>query len=642
MPRRKNEPATFENFPVDAENDPIEYDPSEASAEFENESVDLRPFDPVEVTPPPPLLGNFGNEPQVQVLGRPSSPKIWKSAQVHPHVTQLRVWRVINGNRVLIGPIDAQASEEDFIRYFIRDMPNPGDPPAQFVIRPIDSTGTEIGREITLPSISPTNVTLIEARRQLAQAQVVADANSSGQRSGSALQVDPILDVYKQAMADQRATMEMQRQALEAERRALLEERERIAQDRSDLASRSVMTVESALTRASAAESEAHQRLMQEQEAIARRSLEQQQGTMQSALTMQQNFLASVLAQQQASADRDRRDAVERRERDAREAEEQRRRDREDYERRHKEAQERHDHILAIEREAREAREKRESEERAHREQQYKEERNAREAREAREREAERAAAAEREDARKREHDIRLRQMELEAERAREHAKALHELERTKLETVGKNPDTVTGLLSTVTGVLAAVGLKPGDVIQKLIGGGESISPELIELGASTVGTIVSTIGDVVKTNIRAKAETRIAESSYSSAPVPPALPVPEPTALVRLEEKPEVHTEEPVGQEPQVPKSVLPLATLKSVRKLMREFMQAVRTQPEANWTSALALAVQQEGNIFTYVREKTMTEVLREAGADDTLIGKIIDTLRKSNMLPDDLPLS
>lgn len=106
----------------------------------------------------PPVLGGAGGSSLGDIfdtgrgtgagLGRPSSPRLYAQAAQFPEITQLRVWKIDNGTPSGLGVIDAEASEEDFIRRFREAMPRPGEGRATFRLRPINIRGAEIGTEV--------------------------------------------------------------------------------------------------------------------------------------------------------------------------------------------------------------------------------------------------------------------------------------------------------------------------------------------------------------------------------------------------------------------------------------------------------------------------------------------------------------
>ena len=134
---------------------------------FDPDIADLNDPD-VESLDEPPLIGvrpqpsdMFGDE--AENFGRATSPKLYAQASQFPTAVQFRVWRWENGVPVALGAIDAEATEEDFVRQFFDAMPRRGEGKFQFRLRPIDIRGKELGKEVTI-NISEHHSTLKRIR----------------------------------------------------------------------------------------------------------------------------------------------------------------------------------------------------------------------------------------------------------------------------------------------------------------------------------------------------------------------------------------------------------------------------------------------------------------------------------------------
>lgn len=223
----------------------------------------------------PPMLGSrggadlFGNH--ADTFGRATSPKLYASAGQHPNCVQFRVWRMENGIPVGLGPVDAEATEEDFVRVFYSAMPKPGEGRFQFRCRPIDQRGNELGKEFIV-NISEHNVALRQMREM--EKRRMAEQNGMGgfggfggpggfggfggrggfgpQQSGGdvivqgggdaaasmAEEMGRMFESAVTAAEDQtkhlQATLEMERDRLREEEKARAEERVALAQRASD------------------------------------------------------------------------------------------------------------------------------------------------------------------------------------------------------------------------------------------------------------------------------------------------------------------------------------------------------------------------------------------------------------------------
>ena len=218
----------------------------------------------------PPMLGSrggadlFGNH--ADTFGRATSPKLYASAGQHPNCVQFRVWRMENGIPVGLGPVDAEATEEDFVRVFYSAMPKPGEGRFQFRCRPIDQRGNELGKEFIV-NISEHNVALRQMREM--EKRRMADQNGMGgfggfggfggggpggfggrqggdvivqggndAAAGMAEEMGRMFETAVAAAEDQtkhlQATLEMERDRLREEEKARAEERVALAQRASD------------------------------------------------------------------------------------------------------------------------------------------------------------------------------------------------------------------------------------------------------------------------------------------------------------------------------------------------------------------------------------------------------------------------
>ena len=106
----------------------------------------------MDLPPPPEISGGSGyseiDGQQASTLqGRSSSPRLFVSNSGHPTVTQLKVYKMDNGVPVSLGAIDAEATEDDFVKAFAQSMPQPGEGRIQFRFRPIDEENRELGLE---------------------------------------------------------------------------------------------------------------------------------------------------------------------------------------------------------------------------------------------------------------------------------------------------------------------------------------------------------------------------------------------------------------------------------------------------------------------------------------------------------------
>lgn len=203
----------------------------------------------------PPLLGVrpkasdlFGEE--AQTFGRATSPKLYAQAAQFPTAVQFRAWRWENGVPVALGAIDAEATEEDFVRQFFDAMPAKGDGKFQYRLRPIDIRGKELGKEFTI-NISEHHSTLARIRRVRA-----AEAEGGGQQGrggdvhvhggGEAGQsyAEEMGRMFESAVDSAERRTELLQHTLEEERDSLRAQEKQRAEERVATAERSATVVQ--------------------------------------------------------------------------------------------------------------------------------------------------------------------------------------------------------------------------------------------------------------------------------------------------------------------------------------------------------------------------------------------------------------
>jgi len=394
-----------------------------------------------------PLLGTrtqasdlFGGA--ADTVGRATSPKLYAQAANFPTAVQFRVWRWENGIPVALGAIDAEASEDDFVRKFYGAMPGQGDGRFQFKFRPVDMNGRELGKEFT-KNISEHHDMVARIRRQKEREREergVQDPiliNQGGGNDGA--YAEEMGRMFEQAVESAERRTELLQVTLEEERDRLREEEKARFAERIAVADRSADVVQKMT-----------ERLMESDQARAKEQLQAQEN--QSGLLVQ--TLTTVFSQQQASAasqaernrasdevrmrqdreffDRQRSEVEAKRKSDQAEFEMRRNREREEAERLRLKEKDDGEHRILIERERLGLEQKRIEEQRKFELEQ------ARLDADRREKDAERRRESERDEIRRREEGVRAesqrREGELERRRESEKSEIVVRLEREKME----------------------------------------------------------------------------------------------------------------------------------------------------------------------------------------------------------------
>jgi hypothetical protein len=488
------------------------------------------------------------------VAGRVTSPKLYAQAAQFPTCAQLRVWKWENGIPVGLGTIDSTATEEEFVARFITAMPKKGEARAQFKLRPIDMRGQELGQEVTIvisehhAAVRAVREAEEEDRERSSNPYAYMPPPSNDMSSEMSRMVEHML-----ATAETRS--KALEEALEAERERIRQEELRRTQERVDLATNAaqgVQVITERMMKDEAQRAERSARMQSEQSQLLITTLTsifaQQQSMAQQAAEAARRADEYRIEQERQRADRERVSAEERRKLEMQEAEYRRQREREeaDYrlrlereeserkrieserlveqrraelelrvarEREEAEARRRADELklqheredaqrrfesarmelelkLNREREEMERKERRERDESERRERWFAEERSRRETREATE-------ARERDQERQRQHERMVKELELQAQKDREHAERMVAL--SKAENNANNGD----VLANAAKLFGQFGVPPDQIFKRLF------TPESAADGdedaeekggwMDVVGKVLPVIGEVAR-----------------------------------------------------------------------------------------------------------------------------------------------
>jgi len=656
----------------------------------------------VDHLPPPPEMGGMSGysdihgEHAAMIGGRSTSPRLFTQAAGHPTVTQLRVWKMSNGVPVSLGPIDASASEDDMVRQFLKAMPQAGEGKCIFKVRPIDIDGREMGTEATV-IIGEHHVALQRLRN------VASQGNGSG---GSAPVIMQQSTLPSEVMGMMQRSMDASRGALDSERERSRELLHQMAQERIDLASNATASIQAMSERMLDAESTRNDTALR-----SAHNLHQQ--TSDNTAAFFQSQLEVMRSERERDGDRAEREKEIDRERYSRElseGEERRRRERAEQDRRREREREEADRKRVQDREDWERRmmEMRREDERREREREQgiQRERDAAERRwkmEQAERRAERERAKDeegrREMDRQREHEMKVRQMELESSQQREHAERMMQLQQTQLAATmaqargGDIKKTLKEAMST----LAMLGVEPGDMIQRMFGaqgGGEGGGAAWADLAGKMLGTV----GEVAKAKMVADVEKRRPTLQMVRPPpqipqqgmvtpignpnrMPPGMQPGMPPGMQappgmmppgqaggphygamgpmdgleddwdedddfdfedENEEAPQASAPQPPPS-PQVdaapPRSTLGLPVQRAARASLRGLVNQLKNTDPDSWSGPITLAYTSEPAIFHYVSEVSVNKAIEEAGGHGDFKDALIDVLKASPLIPDDL---
>jgi len=649
-PPEENNAALRENVEPD---ESLLDNPPEASDDFNaaSEADDLNDPDVTHLGAPPILGGRprgsdlFGEEAD-HVAGRATSPKLYAQAAQFPTCTQLRCWKWENGVPVALGTIDSTATEEDFVRQFFTAMPRRGEGRAQFKLRPIDIRGHELGQEITMV-ISEHHAALRGLREaeeddRAPQMPVMPTGTDMGGEMTRMME-------HMLATAEQRARA--LEESLEAERERMRDEELRKAQERIDLAQSAAQGVQ-VIT----------ERMMKDDQARQDRAMQMQQQQSQMLITTLTQIFSQQQSMAQAASEAARRQDEMRLEQERQRAERERqamddarRREREEYEWKRTREREEADSRLRIEREEAERRmarereelerkERREKDEREARERWFAEERSRREEREARE-------ARERDTERQRQHERMLKELEVQAQRDREHAEKMLMLSQQT------NSNDVLG---NAAKMLGQFGIAPNEILPRLFGVGMKGDEEESDKPTpwlEALPKIAGVVADVARASMQAKA----ASGPPPGAPPPRAalpppyggMPMPMPPAPPRQPEvvytPPPPQDEAPAAPQPPPPPPApappnlseiaankgVGLKAQRSARGALRALIKQLQAAPPEKWEELISMAIGNEMAIYHYANAVGVKAAMLENGATPELTQSIIEGMRQSQFI-------
>ena len=251
----------------------------------------------------------------------------------------------------------------------------------------------------------------------------------------------------------------------------------------------------------------------------------------------------------------------------------------------------------------------------------------------------------EREQERNRQHELKMREMELSAKRDKEHSERMMQLQLLQVDKdKSQGLGGIKGLIKEAKSTLEDLGFEPKDLIDRFINGdGSSTSSEVI--GALT--KIAGNAADVMKAGITAKSNDVPPYNPYAMNPnmMNPNMPVPQFQQQQLTQQQQQQQQQQP--QQPQEqqnsesPKKEIgiDLKVQRSARKALRKLVADIKKSPEDLWDELIAASITNEFSIYHYCDAASVDYAMKEAGADDQLTVKIIDKLKISPLVPNDL---
>ena len=666
------------------EDDFAEFDEEEDDGAFAAEVEALN--DPeVEYLSDPPRIGGgtkkgvtedlYGNDAHY-AIGRAMSPRLYAQAAQFPTCVQLRVWKWENGVPVGLGAIDATATEEDLVRQFASAMPKKGESRGQFKLRPIDIRGHELGQEVTL--IISEHHSAVQTQRAVAEEESQSrDIHVHG-GGGGGEGYGEMGRMFEQALDASEQRNNVLQNALEVERERIRQEDVQRAQERVDLATNAAQGVQALTERMMADESGRAERSMKMQNEHSNMLLttltgifQQQQSMAHQSSDQQRRADEFRLEQERQRADRERQEAGEKARNQQQEWDRKRQKEREEGDGRlrleREEAQRRFEQYrldldARLQREqADQARKERTSREDAERRDKWMaEERSRRESREA---EQSRTRDADRQ----RQHERMMKEVEMSAQRDREHSERMMQI--SKMEMASQGQANGMNVLGNAAGLLKQFGVEPTDILPRLF------SPEEDEKAGwmDALPKMLGAAAEFAKANMQGKAQdaemAQLAMAQQAQLSPPPMdfgpLPPPgagemygmpsgmgpgmgpdEPDPAESFEDEVPIPRETPAQANSRMLSEMaeeggVPLLTQKNARVSIRKLVRSLKTSKSGTWEGKILSALQEELAIYHYIKAVTVRAAITEAGADAELCDRICTLVQSSALVPSDVPL-
>lgn len=584
-------------------------------------SEDLVAYDGSEILPESPTIrgnrtsrhSNIHGKEANFIGGRSVSPPLFAEASNFPECTQMRVWKMENGQPVGLGTISSTSNEEDLIDEFRSAMPSGAERKAVFKIRPLDINGQELGQEFTK---------IISAHH----ASLKVRASNSSQSSSMGNVPSEMIGMLKQ-------TLEASQRALEEERRRTQLIMQQVAQERIDLANQTAQGVQTISERMMQADAERQELMLKQERERNRQAQDNMASFFQSNIEIMQSEREKSKDQAEQQLKRDQTFYERMMEREAY----MRQKDREDS--RSTTEQMRQEFQLKMEEER--LRREREREEWDRRRLLDKEEFERKERVRLREIEEKRARDSaekkELESIRQREHEMRLREMELQAQRDREHQERMMQLQM--LATDNEKAGSAKSLIKDAVKTMKDFGIEPKDLIDRLLNNQDTSSSTTSEvLGAIT--NIAGSASEVLKESIKAKNATNEApfmppqnrmmlEQQNINYPNFEQAPQPQMASL----------PQEPAPVLPQKPQTDMTLFDQRRVRKALRNLVQNLKSNKPDKWSGLITESITSEFLIFKYCQDVSVEYAIKEAGGNENMAKDVIERLKEHPLVPEDM---
>jgi hypothetical protein len=287
---------------------------------------------------------------------------------------------------------------------------------------------------------------------------------------------------------------------------------------------------------------------------------------------------------------------------------------------------------------------------------------------------------------RRRQHELKMREMEMGQQRDREHQERMMSVTQAQMQ--ANTFGGLTDVLPRISKTLGALGVDTSELLPRLLGGGGDSGGGWSE----AVPKLLGSLAEIGKVAIDAKAQSASPRRPQLAVPpmygvpmgdprLPPGMapqmppgaqmrpPAPMPQGMPHSQppmNEPQFDRRpspmEPMGFEEVDDEAFAPeefdemsieernlevateaglaLQTQKRARKAIRELVKQLRKAPDKEWHTHIAAAISMEIAIYHYIKATTVAAALAEAGADEELGLRILEALRQSDLIPTDVP--
>ena len=267
---------------------------------------------------------------------------------------------------------------------------------------------------------------------------------------------------------------------------------------------------------------------------------------------------------------------------------------------------------------------------------------------------------------RERRHQMMVKEMDQAREKDREHAERMISLSRSE-----KESSFLNDMVPKATGFLREMGIEPQEVIGRLLypqpasGGGESksgwldnlpkvlgVASELLKSGMANQGMMPPPRPPMLPQGQTLPQDFQQQQMMYEELqrrqqpiPTPTNTTIPQPMSQQTSNVTPNDSVVENVNDDEislmqMALDADINMKDQRNARKGLRNLVRQLQVSEKEQWTDLITQAIINEVAIFTYISAVSLEQALLEAGAESNFITDVSTELKKSELVPNDLP--